>query len=77
MYAGDPADRTFWYQISASAYDYLAQTYGLRTSLDIAAEAQAGHSPFGLVPDPKHPKRTLPAAGVQKAWASWVRSTYG
>ena len=77
IYATDTADRTFWYQISASVYDYLAQTYGLQESLNIATRAQAGRSPFGLVPDPDHPKRALPAAGVQKAWASWVRATYG
>jgi hypothetical protein len=77
LYGADRNSRFFWYQIAASVYNYLAVRYGLRTALEVADRAHAGASPFALVPDPAKNAGTLPAATVQKAWASWVRQTYG
>ncbi len=77
LYAADRNSRFFWYQIAASVYDYLAVRYGLKVSIDVATAAHAGRSPFELVPDPDRPSRTLSSTTVQRAWAAWVRETYG
>jgi hypothetical protein len=77
LYTADRESRFFWYQIAASVYNYLAVTYGLKTSIDVATVAHRGRSPFGMVPDPDRPDHTLPASTVQPAWAAWVRATYG
>ncbi len=77
LYAADRNSRFFWYQIAASVYNYLAVRYGLTVSLDVATAAHAGRSPFELVPDPDRPTHTLAEAKVQRAWAAWVRATYG
>ena len=77
LYAADRNSRFFWYQIAASVYNYLAVRYGLHVSLDVATAAHGGRSPFELVPDPDRPAHMLSAAKVQRAWADWVRQTYG
>lgn len=76
---GAAADANYYYDLSATAFSYLAAAYGAGFAIQSIAEAYlAEGGPFsGVVGSIKHGTlRFERPADVQRRWASWVRSGF-
>lgn len=76
---GAAADADYHYDLSATAFSYLAAAYGAGFALQSIADAYVNESgPFGgVVSSIKHGTiRFERPADVQRRWASWVRSGF-
>jgi len=82
----------FWYDVAASAYSYIAVTYGMTAAIQAGICSYGGHPLFSCVTDPQkippdkidpQDNRTpgdgtfLKKATLQKDWARWFHKTYG
>jgi hypothetical protein len=79
LYNGSSASGSFWYDVAASVYGYLAVKYGTFDAFYAARIAYTDNStPFaGVVKTDKGGTITYYSpAEIQQGWADWYRQTY-